>query len=180
MNKKHLPVTLLFSIILCLTSFDAFASDIFYFKERKENNSDSLVIKNIKNDKVYVVHKGDKIKLWWGKSYPLNGYFKSMNNDTLVMTINNVDNKLLKDQIEKLQIFSEKKQKRLGWTFIILGACIAFFVGLTGAALGAMMGNIPLAILFGLISSIPGLGVMKLGSNIKARKFKTGKKWKLI
>lgn len=179
MKRKYLIYTVLFTISFFF-SFEINASDSFIYYENNLTSSDSIVIKNSKKGIAKVIHKGDKIRIWWGKSYPVTGYLKSIKQDTLVLTINNIDNKVHKNQIEKIQVFSNKKQKIKGWIIVGLGIVLMVFVGFAGAAIGGMMDSVLLAILFGIISSLPGLGIVKLGNNIKARKFKIGKKWKIL
>ena len=176
--KKHSYLCVL--ILLILISSDVNASDSYFMTKNQNTVSDSIILKKRNSDKIKVIKTGEKIKLWEINKDPVIGNFKSVQNDQIEIIINGKTTIIQKNKIVRIQVFSNKKQKNIGWIIVLLGIIVMVYVGFVGAAIGGLMGSKLLAILFGIISSLPGLGIVKLGNTIKARRFKIGKKWKIL
>ena len=176
--KLNLKVLLLFSLTLAVSNANASV-----FQEKSGLSQDSLVFTKTKSGKEVVIQQGQMLKVFLNNSQLEKGEFKSLNQDTLVLSNNGMDKMILVSDIKKIKSLANNPLKRiLGGTFVIVGVGAMVFGGisLVAGAVALFAENIGAIILVAVpVLGGGGFGLYKAGVALGSKKFNLQSKWRI-
>ncbi len=168
---------LLIVIGLFLFSLDSFSNN--FFKDNPQN-LDSLAISNADASRQFVVAPGAKIKIWLYTKGSATGYFKTIDNEQVSLTVNGIEKVYKIKDIKSIKVFAGKGRQVIGGILVGVGvgALILGGVGLVAGTLAYIAGDLGAIILV----TVPflegfGYGSYKIGDRVSGKKFKLKSRW---
>ena len=182
MKNKHIYAHLI-GFILLVMSTSLLANPSAAPSAEKAEKLTTLYLKKINNQKQIAIGQNEEIILWLNDGSIKQGYFDSIEEDSLVLITAGVKHKILVQQVTHLKLVASPAGRIFGGIFLAagIGAMVLGGVSLIAGVAALLAEDLGAIILIAVpILGGGGFGLYALGRGIGGKKYNLQKKWQIV